>query len=80
MMKDCEVRTGATWHDIDIDEALSAKDQDMRCIECHGRVVAHKAYNNGVAAHFEHSHAHTGCSQIPSTFSGVKKAHPGALK
>ena len=81
MMLKCEVRHGGQWVASTIEDALGTlSGHDMRCTECHGQVRAHKAYNNGVAAHFEHYNAHAGCSQISSTFSGVHSPHPNALK
>jgi hypothetical protein len=80
MIKECEIKTGTVWHAVSVEEALSFGAEDMRCIECHGRVCAHKEYINGVAAHFEHIRAHPGCSQIPTSFSGVKSRHPEAIK
>jgi hypothetical protein len=80
MMLECEIRAGARWDIVDISEALSLKDIQMRCVECRGPVCAHKKYSNGTPAHFEHLSTHEGCSQIEATFSGHKFFHPDALK
>jgi hypothetical protein len=79
MMKGCEVRLGGEWQAVGIEDALSSyKGKEMRCVECQGPVCAHKLYNNGVAAHFEHKRAHAGCSQITSTYKAPGSRHPDA--
>lgn len=79
MMLECQIRSGNKWDTVGIDEALTDTERQMRCVECHGPVCAHRQYVNGVAAHFEHIEGHTGCSQIPSNFSGIESKHPDAL-
>jgi hypothetical protein len=81
MMYWCEVRRGGEWTRVHIAEALAShKGDDMRCIECGGRVWSHKHHSNGTPAHFEHVRANTGCSLIPYKFSGTRIPHPDALK
>jgi hypothetical protein len=76
----CQIKTGRQWDDLGVAEALESNREEMRCPECHGPVCAHKEYNNGVAAHFEHKVAHKGCRLIPSNFNGHSSLHPGALE
>ena len=76
----CEIRNGPTWKQIGIQEGLALKGEDMRCHECHGKVVAMKQYSTGAKAHFEHVVAHKGCSTKERTFCGTKSLHPHALK
>jgi hypothetical protein len=76
----CEVRDGSKWTAIDIQEGLARRGEDMRCHECHGRVVPMKEYSTGSKAHFEHVTAHRGCSTKERTFSGARSIHPDALK
>ena len=75
----CEIRDGSEWKQIDIQEGLALKGEDMRCHECHGRVVPMKQYSTGAKAHFEHVVAHKGCSTKERTFSGTRSMHPHAL-
>lgn len=75
----CEIRHGSKWKQIDIEEGLASKGEDMRCHECHGRVVPMKKYSTGTKAHFEHQDAHKGCSTKERTFCGTKSMHPQAL-
>jgi hypothetical protein len=49
-----------------------------RCVDCDGRVRAHKQANNGMRAHFEHIHAHAGCS-LGACFNGDRTPHPQSL-
>jgi hypothetical protein len=76
----CQIKTGRQWDDLGIAEAIESKRDGMRCPACNGPVRAHKEYNNGVAAHFEHKVAHMGCPLIPSNFNGYSSPHPDALK
>jgi hypothetical protein len=81
MILECEIRLGGKWETADIDDALSSHaGSEMRCIECHGPLCAHKKYSNGTPAHFEHLKAHSGCSKIASSFAPPKSLHPDALK
>jgi hypothetical protein len=80
LIQKCEIRDGSKWKVIDIHEGLVLKGEDMRCHECHGRVVAMKQYSTGAKAHFEHIQAHKGCSTKERTFCGTRTPHPNALK
>lgn len=75
----CEVRSGSKWEQIDIEEGLERKGEEMRCHECHGRVIPMKQYSTGAKAHFEHIVAHEGCPTKERTFSGANSFHPLAL-
>jgi len=80
MMFWCEIKRDGQWAKIHIAEALASyKGQDMRCIECGGRVWSHKPYHNGTPPHFEHVRSNKGCSLIPYSFTGVRSRHPEAL-
>jgi hypothetical protein len=75
----CQIRNGKLWDTIGIEEALKRRGEDMRCEECLGRFRPHKKYIDGARAHFEHQHAHKGCSTKEQTFSGTKCRHPDPL-
>ena len=76
----CQVKVRGEWIDATIDEALTVyAGLAKRCPECHGEVRAHKQYNTGSRAHFEHLVVHAGCSLKPRTFSGTRTFHPLAL-
>lgn len=71
----CEVRLKGTWTPIDLDAALRlAKSRVLRCIECQGRVRAHKEGVDGQKAHMEHEHRHKGCSR-GDCFDGESRPH-----
>ena len=72
----CELFNGRHWVTIDLAFALKLPNRDrLRCVECGGRVRAHRKANNGMVAHFEHHVAHDGCS-LGHNFNGVKSRHP----
>ncbi|HLY56162.1 MAG TPA: hypothetical protein VKS60_11430 [Stellaceae bacterium] len=77
---ECEIRVDGGWQAVDISEALALRHRriEMRCPECHGPVRAHREYNDGARAHFEHLRAHAGCSLKPG-FNGRRTLHPDAL-
>jgi hypothetical protein len=75
----CEMRDGADWKRVDIEDALTRRGEDMRCTECHGGLKAFRSYNTGSRSHFEHSAMHTGCSTKSRTFNGRRSRHPLAL-
>lgn len=78
---ECEIRRGDEWVTITISEALRvSNDVDMRCIECHGRVIPMPTYKSGTPKHFEHRVLHRGCSTKRRTFSGTRSRHPEALE
>lgn len=74
----CEMRNGAKWVVVSIDEALGRPREVKRCSACHGRVKAFRAYRTGTRAHFEHFVLHRGCPTKP-TFDGQATQHPLAL-
>lgn len=74
----CEMRDGAEWVIVGIDEALKRPREAKRCPACHGRVKAFRAYSTGTRAHFEHFTLHRGCPTKP-TFDGRVTRHPMAL-
>ena len=80
MMFWCEMKRDGQWTKVHIAQALPLKGQDMRCIECGGRVWSHKQHPNGTPPHFEHVRTNKGCSLILYTYSGVRSPHPDALK
>lgn len=77
----CEVQVRGAWVPVPLEQALNQLDASRlkRCIECHGRVRAHRQGDNGMRAHFEHVERHEGCSLGP-VFNGQKTPHPKALK
>lgn len=79
-LDECELNLRGQWVRITIDKALSLHSTRMlRCVECHGRVRAHNASEDGVMrAHFEHRRGHEGCSRS-HYFSGTRSPHPKAL-
>ena len=75
-----ELSANQTWTPIDLDHALTMpRSRRMRCPECHGRVRAHKAGQDGQKAHMEHYERHAGCSRGDS-FNGTPAPHHKALK
>lgn len=74
----CEMRDGAEWVAVGIDEALRRPGESKRCPACHGQVIAFGAYRTGARAHFEHSVLHRGCP-TKRTFDGRATRHPMAL-
>jgi hypothetical protein len=78
----CQVRWkgGAGWETVSVVEAIELGSAvEKRCIECHGRVRAHRAARNGAfAAHIEHMSKHTGCS-LGAWFQSPRSPHPEAL-
>lgn len=80
VMTECEVKIRGRWLPCDLYEALTERDQIMRCKYCHGPVQALKQSSNGARAHIEHLQRHPGCRFPVSTFSGVESEHPLALK
>jgi hypothetical protein len=75
----CEVRLKESWETIGIKDGLLRRGEDMRCEECHGRLIPHKKYSTGARAHFEHHTAHSGCSTKEKTFDNNPKLHPDPL-
>ena len=80
VMTECEVKVRGRWLPCTIYEALTERDQLMRCKYCHGPVQALKESSLGARAHIEHLQRHPGCRFPVSTFSGVESKHPLALK
>lgn len=79
LIETCEVRLKDSWETIGIKDGLHRRGEDMRCEECHGRLVPHRKYSTGARAHFEHHIAHPGCSTKEQTFNGVQSLHPDHL-
>jgi hypothetical protein len=61
VMTECEVKVRGRWLPCTIYEALTERDQLMRCKYCHSPVQALKESSNGARAHIEHLQRHTGC-------------------
>jgi hypothetical protein len=75
----CEMKIKDGWASLKIDDAIGLNPDILkRCIECHGKVRAHRASTNGMRAHFEHVDAHSGCS-LGDSFTGKETLHPKAL-
>jgi hypothetical protein len=71
----CEVEVRGRWQPLDLDAALKlASSRVLRCIECGGRVRAHKAGSNGQKAHMEHGERHPGCSR-GDCYDGTSRPH-----
>ena len=80
VMTECEVKVRGRWFPCTLYEALTERDEIMRCKYCHGSVQALKESSNGARARIEHLQRHTGCRFPVSTFSGIESEHPLALK
>ncbi len=80
VMTECNVKVRGRWLPCSIFEALTERDETMRCKYLHGPVQALKQPSNGARAHIEHLQRHTGCRLLVGTFSGVESEHPLALK
>jgi len=80
VMTECEVKVRGRWLPCTLWEALTERDQLMRCKYCHGPVQALKESSLGARAHIEHLQRHPGCRFPVGTFSGVESEHPLALK
>ena len=80
VMTDCEVKVRGRWLPCTLYEALTERNEIMRCKYCHGPVQALKESSLGTRAHIEHLQRHTGCRFPVSTFSGAESEHPLALK
>ena len=75
----CEIKVRGDWVALSLDDALGRDASTLkRCVECRGRVRAHKQANNGMRAHFEHITAHAGCS-LGACFNGDRTPHPQSL-
>ncbi len=80
----CEVREGSDdWLFVTVEDVIERRNRgdikfDKRCVECHGRVRAHKAGVWG-AAHFEHMQRHSGCSLGDNYDGKGKRIHPDAI-
>ena len=76
----CELKIREGWQPITLEDALGLNpDRKMRCPVCHGRVSAHPAEANGMAAHFEHVVFHSGCHLLEA-FDGNPRPHLKALR
>ena len=80
VMTECEVKVRGRWLPCTLYEALTERNELMRCKYCHGPVQALKESSTGARAHIEHLQSHAGCRFPVSTFSGVESKHPLALK
>jgi hypothetical protein len=76
----CELRIIEGWEPISLADALLlAPSRVKRCPVCHGRLRAHQADSDGMAAHFEHFELHLGCYLVDA-FDGNPRPHRKALK
>jgi len=74
-----ELFANKQWQPVEIELALQmGPGRIMRCVDCGGRVRAHKAGTTGQRAHREHYERHSGCPRSVS-FCGERSPHPGAL-
>ncbi len=80
VMTECGVKVRGRWLPCTIHEALTERNELMRCRYCHGPLQALKESSTGARAHIEHLQRHPGCRFPVSTFSGVESEHPLALK
>lgn len=75
----CELFANRAWTPISLDHAMQMpRSRLLRCLECRGRVRAHRQGSDGQRAHLEHYERHTGCSR-GDCFAGVSTLHPRAL-
>lgn len=71
----CDLKIRGAWQAITLEQALRLdKGRLMRCPECHGRVKAHSAGRDGMAAHFEHRENNPGCT-LGYNFDGTQRVH-----
>jgi len=77
----CDFHNGRRWVRLTIADALARirRGKMMRCPECHGQVVPFRAYKTGARAHFEHRHAHYGCS-FSEALDGARSPHSQPLE
>jgi hypothetical protein len=80
VMTECEVKVRGRRLPCTLYEALTERDELMRCKYCHGPVQALKETSIGARAHIEHLQSHSDCRFLVSTFSGVESEHPLVLK
>jgi len=76
----CEARSKrGPWQIVSVDLAVEMNTSvEKRCVECHGRVRAHKTGDGG-AAHFEHIQKHVGCT-LGTCYDGKgSRLHPVAV-
>jgi hypothetical protein len=76
----CDARRGSgPWKTISVHSAIElGKQIEKRCVECHGRVRAHKA-SGSMEAHIEHMQRHVGCSLGDCYDGNGSRRHPLAL-
>lgn len=70
-----EIWAKGAWQPIDIGLAVRMpSSRIMRCLECGGRVRAHREGSNGQRPHMEHYERHKGCSR-GDCFDGSSRPH-----
>jgi hypothetical protein len=76
----CEARyRRGAWEIMPVDQAVVLSTRvEKRCVECHGRVRAHRSGDWG-AAHFEHIQSHKGCSLDDCYDGNGPRFHPVAV-
>src|ERR1700744_5580331 len=80
VMTECEVKVRGRWMPCTLYEALTERNELMRCKYCPGPVQALKESSTGSRAHIEHLQSHSGCRFPVSKFWGVESEHPRAVK
>lgn len=75
-MTECEVEVRGRWLPCTLYEALTERNEVMRCKYCHGPVQALKESSTGARAHIENLQSHPGWFPV----SGVESKHPLAMK
>jgi hypothetical protein len=70
-MVEAEIRNGTGWTSVHVDDALTHRDLEMRCPECHARVKPHAPSRDGrMQSHFEHFVADKNC-RYSSAYTGA---------
>jgi hypothetical protein len=75
-MDTCEINRDGAWETVKIADALKTRNEMMRCVACHGRVIPTIEPDDGVRPHFSHLRSFAYCSGDPSVPS---QQHPHPL-
>ena len=75
-MDTCEVLRDGAWELMGIGEAMQSRNELLRCISCHGRVIPKRDCGDGAQPNFSHLQAFAYCSGDPDLKSQL---HPHPL-
>ena len=76
VMTQCEVKVRGRWLPCTLWEALTERDQLMRCKHCHGPVQALKQSSLGARAHIEHLQTHPAAGSRSARSAGSNRNIP----